>query len=51
MSTKERILAIRLMEKIRSNPAYAKTLGVEAVETVIALDHKRNLEKQVEGTD
>ena len=30
MSTRERILMIRLMEKIEQHPTYAKTLGLEA---------------------
>lgn len=30
MSTRERILMIRLMEKLEKHPAYAKALGVEA---------------------
>ena len=29
MSVKERIMTIRLMEKLQENPAYAKVLGVE----------------------
>ena len=29
MRVKERILAIRIMEKLRSRPEYAKALGVE----------------------
>ena len=28
MSVKERILTIRLMEKLQENPAYAKALGI-----------------------
>lgn len=30
MSAKERILMIRLMEKLEKHPAYAKVLGIEA---------------------
>lgn len=30
MCTRERILMIRLMEKLQKHPAYAKALGVEA---------------------
>lgn len=30
MSAKERILRIRLLEKIRKHPDYAKALGIEA---------------------
>lgn len=29
MSTKERILALRLMEKLQRYPEYARTLGIE----------------------
>ena len=34
MSTRERILMIRLMEKIEKHPTYAKTLGIEATSAV-----------------
>ena len=34
MSTRERILMIRLMEKIEEHPTYAKTLGLEAAGAV-----------------
>ena len=30
MSARERILTIRLMEKLQANPAYAKALGITA---------------------
>ena len=33
MSTKERILTIRLMEKLREHPAYAGIFGIEAMLT------------------
>ena len=29
MSVKERIMTIRLMEKLQTHPAYAKVLGIE----------------------
>ena len=29
MSAKERIMTIRLMEKLQAHPAYAKVLGIE----------------------
>lgn len=29
MSVKERIMTIRLMEKLQAHPAYAKALGIE----------------------
>lgn len=32
MSAKERILVIRILEKVRKNPNYAKKLGIEATE-------------------
>ena len=34
MSAKERVLTIRLMEKLEKYPAYAKTLGIEATGAV-----------------
>ena len=34
LSTKEKILMIRLMEKIEQHPTYAKTLGLEATGAV-----------------
>ena len=34
MSTRERILMIRLMEKIEKHPTYSKTLGIEAASAV-----------------
>lgn len=34
MSTKERILALRLMEKLQRYPEYARTLGIEVREEV-----------------
>ena len=30
MSAQERIMMIRLMEKLQAHPAYAKTLGITA---------------------
>lgn len=30
MSVRERILVIRILEKVRKNPNYAKALGIEA---------------------
>ena len=32
MNAKERILAIRILEKVRANPHHAKALGIEATE-------------------
>ena len=40
MTTKERILMIRLMEKLEKNPAYAKALGIEATGAVNNQDRK-----------
>ena len=34
MTTRERILMIRLVEKLERNPTFAKTLGVEATGAV-----------------
>lgn len=48
MSTRERILTIRLMEKVSSNPAYAKALGVEVLEMITASDHRLDAEKKEE---
>ena len=31
LRTRERILTIRLLEKVKEHPAYAKALGIEAV--------------------
>ena len=31
MGVKERILTIRLLEKLREHPAYAGTFGIEAI--------------------
>ena len=39
MSVKERILAIRLMEKLQEHPAYEKALGIE-VNVAPATDKK-----------
>jgi len=33
MGTKERILSIRLIEKARANPGFAKALGITVAET------------------
>ena len=34
LTTRERILMIRLVEKLKRNPAFAKALGVEATGAV-----------------
>jgi len=33
VGTRERILIIRLIEKVRANPGYAERLGITVVET------------------
>ena len=45
MNTRERILMIRLMKKLEKNPAYAKTLGVEASSVV----HDPNQKTEAKG--
>lgn len=36
MSTRERILTIRLMEKLRICPGYAKVLGIEVLKAGVS---------------
>lgn len=43
MSAKERIMTIRLMEKLQTHPAYAKVLGVE-----ICVDRKPDADDKKE---
>lgn len=38
MIARERILIIRLLDKIRKNPAYAEALGIKAVEPKLHID-------------
>ena len=45
MSVKERILMIRLMEKLQNYPTYAKTLGIEATGAV----NNQNMESDPKG--
>ena len=45
LSAKERILMIRLMDKLEKHPAYAKTLGVEATSAV----KNQNMESDPKG--
>lgn len=40
MSVKERILMIRLMEKLQKHPDFAKTLGIEATSVMHDPDQK-----------
>ena len=42
LSTKERILTIRLLEKIKENPAYAESIGIEAKQKPLGTDPKIN---------
>ena len=43
MSVKERIMTIRLMEKLQANPTYAKVLGITA-----EFQKKQHNEKEVQ---
>ena len=45
LSTRERILMIRLLEKIEQHPTYAKTLGLEATGAV----NNQNMESEQKG--
>ncbi|MBQ1170364.1 MAG: hypothetical protein IIX49_05985 [Oscillospiraceae bacterium] len=45
MTARERILIIRLMEKLEKHPAYAKTLGIEATGAV----NNQNMESDLQG--
>lgn len=38
LSTRERILAIQLLEKISKHPMYAKALGIEGVQAKVSAD-------------
>ena len=40
MRVKERILMLRLMEKLQKHPNYAKTLGIEATSVMHDPDQK-----------
>ena len=44
LSTRERILAIRLLEKVKGNPAYANALGMEVVKEKLHSDGRINSE-------
>ena len=43
MSVKERIMTIRLMEKLQAHPAYAKALGI-----TVNLENKQKSSKEVQ---
>ena len=45
MSARERILMIRLMEKLEKHSTYAKTLGIEATSAV----NNQNMESDPKG--
>ena len=45
MTARERILIIRLMEKLEKHPTYAKTLGIEATGAV----NNQNMESDPKG--
>lgn len=45
LTARERILMIRLMEKLEKHPAYAKTLGIEATGAV----NNQNMESDLQG--
>ncbi len=45
MSARERVLMIRLMEKLEKYPAYAKLLGIEATD----LEDDQNRESEPKG--
>ena len=38
LSARERILMIRLLDKVKKNPAYAEALGIKAVEPKLYSD-------------
>lgn len=44
LGTKERILTIRLLEKVRENPAYADLLGIEVTQEASCLHRKTDSE-------
>ena len=45
MTARERVLMIRLMEKLEKHPTYAKTLGIEATSAV----NNQNMESDPKG--
>lgn len=42
LSTRERILAIRLLEKVKAHPVYAKELGIVTGKEYLRLQAKTN---------
>lgn len=47
LSTKERILTIRLLEKIKENPAYAESIGIAVQKESLGTDTKKRKEKEM----
>lgn len=45
LTARERVLMIRLMEKLEKHPTYAKTLGIEATGAV----NNQNMESDPKG--
>ena len=45
LTARERVLMIRLMEKLKKHPTYAKTLGIEATGAV----NNQNMESDLQG--
>ena len=45
LTARERVLMIRLMEKLKKHPTYAKTLGIEATGAV----NNQNMESDPKG--
>ena len=45
LTARERVLMIRLMEKLEKHPTYAKTLGIEATD----LEDDQNMESDPKG--
>ena len=45
MTARERVLMIRLMEKLEKHPTYAKLLGIEATEKAV----NQNMESDPKG--
>ena len=46
MRVKERILTIRLMEKVEIYPAYAQKLGIEVVSNSLSFNHQSESESE-----
>lgn len=46
MSVTERILTIRLMEKVEIDPAYAQKLGIEVANNSLSFNHQSESESE-----